>query len=288
MQTEFETDYPGLDIQIIGINEVGQEESNSLATDGVDMPWLQDVDDDEDGQSDVWGGLWDISWRDVVILDADNVQVGVFHVNDRPLADAEHNVVLDNYVELRDMFIAAATPWRNPDDPLDVNDDGHVSPIDALVVINMLNVMGPHAVSDPSAGGPPPPYYDSSGDGFVSPLDALRVINHLNRTSSAEGEPAVGDYGFMAASVLQLAAASEKTVFQRLAASVDDQAIAFEPEAVDRVFAEHSPTWHPSIRGTSGSVHDAHGYSTREAYRALSRASTCMLPFPLSALGVPA
>ena len=237
-----------------------------MATEDVDMPWLQDVDDDENGQSDVRGGLWDISWRDVVILDADNIQVGVFHVMDRPLADAEHNVVPDNYIELRSMFIAAATPWRNPDEPLDVNHDGSVSPIDALVVINMLNAMGTHAVPHSSADGPPPPYYDSSGDGFVTPLDALRVINHLNRISSFEAEASASRYESMAVSVLQLAETSGETLFQRRAASVDDQAIAFKPETVDRAFGEHSSNWHSSMQYTSESVHDAYGYSTRRTW----------------------
>jgi len=80
--------------------------------------------------------------------------------------------------------------WRNPVDPLDVNNDGFVVPIDALVIINEL---ADHVVSSatgllPSAPEPPnlpPPFVDTTGDGFVSPLDALQVINFLN---NPEGE----------------------------------------------------------------------------------------------------
>jgi len=53
----------------------------------------------------------------------------------------------------------------------DVNDDGAISPIDVLQVVNYLN-----QGANPSDGR----YFDVSGDGQVSPLDALNVINHLN------------------------------------------------------------------------------------------------------------
>ncbi len=70
----------------------------------------------------------------------------------------------------------------------DVNADGFITPIDALLIINLLNSGG----SGPVAGLPaPPPYRDVSGDNFISPLDALLVINYLNfrgRTGSGEGE----------------------------------------------------------------------------------------------------
>src|SRR5437762_887334 len=39
-----------------------------------------------------------------------------------------------------------AAGWHNPFAPLDVNGDSIVSPIDALVVINDLNVAGPRAL----------------------------------------------------------------------------------------------------------------------------------------------
>ena len=54
--------------------------------------------------------------------------------------------------------------------PADVNDDGLVSPLDALLVINGL-----------TTGDYDQHWFaDVSGDGVVSPLDPLLVINHLN------------------------------------------------------------------------------------------------------------
>ena len=82
--------------------------------------------------------------------------------------------------------------WQNPINRFDVNNDGFVSPIDVLLVINLLN--------DPDRGigyvfpFPRPlgsPYFDVDGDGVASPLDALGVINEVNRLNqggSPEGE----------------------------------------------------------------------------------------------------
>ena len=80
--------------------------------------------------------------------------------------------------------IAHARPWQNNRNVLDVNDDGFVSPLDALLVINYLNSIGPEALAAPTVDRQPGPFVDVSGDGFVSPLDALYVINELNRLST--------------------------------------------------------------------------------------------------------
>ncbi len=65
----------------------------------------------------------------------------------------------------------------NPTRALDSNGDGLISPLDALVVINRLNVAG-------STPFPSPPifvgYLDTTADGLISPLDALVIINELN------------------------------------------------------------------------------------------------------------
>ena len=71
----------------------------------------------------------------------------------------------------------------------DVNADGFITPIDALLVINFLNTNngGRSVVGLPA----PPPYRDVSGDNFISALDALLVINYLNtrgRSGGGEGE----------------------------------------------------------------------------------------------------
>ncbi len=88
-------------------------------------------------------------------------------------------------------------PWQNSDLNLDVNGDGAVSPMDALLIINHLNFVGSGNLPiPPTAGFFPPPYLDVSGDNAVTPIDAIMVINYLNRDQSEpEGEfaPLVAD-----------------------------------------------------------------------------------------------
>ncbi len=74
--------------------------------------------------------------------------------------------------------------WHNSAFPTDVNNDGRLSPIDALLVINYLNAFGSGGLPT----GSPPPFLDVNADNQVSPVDALLVINALNQQGSAEGE----------------------------------------------------------------------------------------------------
>lgn len=80
------------------------------------------------------------------------------------------------------------SPWQNPDGADDVNADGEVSPIDALVTINAMNDGGAGSLQGRFA---PPAlhgrfhnaiehYVDPSGDSQLTPLDALLIINALN------------------------------------------------------------------------------------------------------------
>ena len=78
--------------------------------------------------------------------------------------------------------------FTNQKDRHDVNADGFVSPIDALIIINHLNAVSGSAVSGEGEGEKY--YIDVNGDNVLSPLDALLVINRLNsmRVASGEGE----------------------------------------------------------------------------------------------------
>ncbi len=61
LQTTF--DEEALPIQILGVNGVGYESGNERATEGRDIPWLQDTED-----VDAWT-LWDVRYRDVYVVD---------------------------------------------------------------------------------------------------------------------------------------------------------------------------------------------------------------------------
>ena len=83
----------------------------------------------------------------------------------------------------------------NLTNPFDVNDDGIVSPIDVLILINSINQSGCRLLSNASGIGTSGEgasgevgsrrfYMDVDGDNFLSPLDVLLVINELNKMES--------------------------------------------------------------------------------------------------------
>ncbi|MEM0925485.1 MAG: hypothetical protein AAGJ83_05560, partial [Planctomycetota bacterium] len=66
-------------------------------------------------------------------------------------------------------FDVLSTPFNNFENRFDVNADGDVSPLDALVIINALARQIPTQLPlDPPIGSTPP-YYDTSGDNLISP-----------------------------------------------------------------------------------------------------------------------
>jgi len=84
---------------------------------------------------------------------------------------------------------------HNAVQPNDVNNDGTISPIDALQVITILNQMltVESAVTFGGLGYLSDQALDVSNDSVVSPMDALLVINYLNSVTDGEGE---GEPGF--------------------------------------------------------------------------------------------
>jgi VCBS repeat-containing protein len=89
------------------------------------------------------------------------------------------------------------TPWQNKPVAEDVNDDGTVSPLDALIGINAMNANTYPGGTLPVVSGTvtPPPFYDVetvTTPGILAPLDVLVVINWLNDNAtdigSSEGE----------------------------------------------------------------------------------------------------
>ena len=77
-------------------------------------------------------------------------------------------------------LLAGINLYHNALEPLDVNNDSYVAPIDAMIIINQLN--GP-AVDLDAEGDLPPGFtgfVDVDNDMVLSPADALNVINGLN------------------------------------------------------------------------------------------------------------
>ncbi len=158
------------------MNPVGFETGNASITSGRDIPWLQDVDSDGDGTTDVWLTAWPYVYRDVVLVDENNEVQDVYNLTQHDLSEAE------NYGELKQKFLDVAdfnpsSRWQCPIEPLDVNNSSQISPIDALLVINEL---GKYEGGILPQSGEVTNFVDTNGDGAVGPLDALLVINQLN------------------------------------------------------------------------------------------------------------
>ena len=98
--------------------------------------------------------------------------------------------IIDGSIEL-------AQDWTNPVDPCDIDGNGLVSPLDALLVISYLNAQ-PGDSALPTVPSSPPRYYDVNGDGLCTAADALLVVNSINAREegdAGEGEaaPSVAD-----------------------------------------------------------------------------------------------
>lgn len=129
--------------------------------------------------------------------------------------------------------VANTRPRRNPDQPLDVNADGSISAIDALLIINEINKNGSHAI--PSSTPAIAPFWDVNGDGFVSSIDVLRVVNSLNGVGSPEGESVAADSLTRDQGIVSDSGASNVTVLP----FVDQSFWARQLPAVERSSSVH-------------------------------------------------
>lgn len=191
MQSELKADYPLLRITIAGINQYGLDNGNQQIMSGRSLTWLQDKDANQNNNGDVWDS-WNPEWRDVVILDGQNTKVDVYNLTIHDLA------VPENYADLKDQLAQAAMvsqkPYTARPNPLDVDNNGSVAPLDALLVINKLNSGGGGPLSPPTEAVILA-FFDVDSNLQVAPLDALLVINSLNQPpSSGEGESANGAF----------------------------------------------------------------------------------------------
>ncbi|NLX55182.1 MAG: cadherin-like domain-containing protein [Planctomycetaceae bacterium] len=121
------------------------------------------------------------------------------------MSDGNH----DSGVVTVTITLDTSYPWHNGLLPLDVSDDGLITPRDALLIINALNANAGGPLSGDRLRPLSPPFVDVSPDNYLTPLDALLVINHLNRSGASAGEGECGDVaeGGAATATLQPAAA---------------------------------------------------------------------------------
>jgi VCBS repeat-containing protein len=99
-------------------------------------------------------------------------------------------------------------PFQNQDIPFDVNNNGIVSPADALILINYLNAFagfalakGQGQIPDPIGGGQGKALYvDVFPDNNLAPSDVLAVIDYLDSHPSSGGEGEGSDMAALGAS----------------------------------------------------------------------------------------
>ena len=153
----------------------------------------------------------------------------------------------DRQIDVQVTVVADAAIWQNPTDQLDINNDGHIALLDALLVINALNA-GLRGSLPASVRAPlfNPPYLDCNGNGSIEPLDALLIINHLNahaQQGSAEGESTVA--GFLpvesrpeaAAEIDQNADSLPSLVQIAVSTAVSPSIPVASPQSVDQAFS---------------------------------------------------
>ena len=96
MQNEIDAEGWAVAVRILGINEIGSERDNDLMCAGRDLPWLQ-----ETASNLVWVP-WAVTNRDVIILDRNNRQIGIYNLTEHDLSQAT------NFAELKGLLQAAA------------------------------------------------------------------------------------------------------------------------------------------------------------------------------------
>jgi hypothetical protein len=95
MQAELLLANPSTRVRIVGVNRDGSQSGNATMTSGRTLPWLQVPD------GRVWSE-WGVTYRDVMILDAQNRVVGVYNLTSNDLQNQA------NYDTLKAMLLQAA------------------------------------------------------------------------------------------------------------------------------------------------------------------------------------
>jgi exo-beta-1,3-glucanase (GH17 family) len=126
------------------------------------------------------------TFTSVAAIDLGKLQPGLHDLSFR-LADTDgYGIDFDKYA-----LSLTAVDWKNPGLPFDVNNDGRITPLDVLLVINYINANPGNSGRPPVVPNAPPPFYDVDGTDTVLPLDVLLIINFINsQGTGGEGEPA--------------------------------------------------------------------------------------------------
>lgn len=269
MQHDLDDNYPLLNIDLLGVNEHNQAFANASVTAGRTLPWLQDTDADADNLSDVWTESWAVQWRDVVILNGANEKVGVYNLSNHNLATPAA------YNELRGMLLDAAMltqqPYFNKDDPLDVDDNGLVQPLDVLLTVNDLNLNGNGKFAPLTGTQLPTVFYDCNGDNIRGPADALAIIDFINERIEQNNEGEGEDEAITASMQVEnpaivgdadLADQPQSSSPNATVFTILDAPLTVELSADHAAFREASPTVRRMARAENRAASDSSADST--------------------------
>jgi len=81
--------YPEFEFQLLAINERGHSADIPIAVEGRELPLLQD-----DNRSLAWDN-WGATWRDVMVLDAENEIIGIINLTGKSLNETENRAALE-------------------------------------------------------------------------------------------------------------------------------------------------------------------------------------------------
>ena len=96
MQKDIEAETWSTTVQIHGVNAAGLESGNAVTCQGRTTPWLQDTAAAQVYQK------WEVTYRDVIIVNQDNEAVAAYNLTSHNLA------VQANYDELKALLQQAA------------------------------------------------------------------------------------------------------------------------------------------------------------------------------------
>ena len=88
-------------VEILAVNEIGYDNFEYVDTVSSQLPWIQDVE-----EVNAWE-LWEITYRDLVILDQDNIFLTTYNLTDNPMWTTTlgtESMPNESYITLKNIF----------------------------------------------------------------------------------------------------------------------------------------------------------------------------------------
>jgi hypothetical protein len=183
--------------QTVSVSVIDQNDApvGILAAAGYDVPedlpgvvagfvFVDDADDGEEYVISVSDSRFEVVDNTLKLIDGTSLvweEPGYIDVT-LTAVSLRNGTVLSKVTRIH--IVKDSTPYHNDQDPADVDGNGMITPIDALIIVNHINNHGPGVIKPEGEG--PLPSLDVDGDGMVTPIDILIIINILNGSDSSQ------------------------------------------------------------------------------------------------------